>query len=430
MFSINSGDRFIPSRSETFFDFNVGRLQSPQQSSPIDPLYEDRLLEAMAGMSLKERDPILWCHDTPRKKLIPRPTVWVKKNTEESISLSSKLRKINPLPSQILDAPKFINDFYRQPISGTHSGFCIALDNQLFVYDLLKHQIQAQIDAPASITAVCQNIFHSEQVIFSDMAGNISRVHLEKIESRWDKTITAENNPEKINSAVSASENTFYLGSDSGRFYHVDIRSASIKPLYSWKNNQIVKVAKGSNNYFAVGNNSGTVSIWDLRMAQTPIMTYSHTYSAGVRALTFVPWNSELVVSGGGLQDKKIYIANITKNQIVSRIQTSAQVTDVIPSQNSHREFLSCHGGNLDGVNKDCGAIKLWQYTSDKIIKPIADLQGHVHRTLSGVITENGQTLVTTGGDESIRIWKSIFPEKRKPVSSGSLSFESQMTIR
>jgi cell division cycle protein 20 (cofactor of APC complex) len=53
----------------------------------------------------------------------------------------------------------------------------------------------------------------------------------------------------------------------------------------------------------ASGGNDNVVNVWDGRNPSTPRMT-KNNHTAAVKALAWAPWQSSLLASGGGTNDK------------------------------------------------------------------------------------------------------------------------------
>jgi len=59
----------------------------------------------------------------------------------------------------------------------------------------------------------------------------------------------------------------------------------------------------------ASGGNAGNILIWDIR-AEKLIETLKHHNGSGIKALSWCPWRSNTLVSGGGKKDKQIVVYN------------------------------------------------------------------------------------------------------------------------
>lgn len=63
-------------------------------------------------------------------------------------------------------------------------------------------------------------------------------------------------------------------------------------------------------NYLASGANDGTVKVWDVRNEKL-METFNH-HTGAVKALSWCPWRSNILVSGGGQKDKQILILDFS----------------------------------------------------------------------------------------------------------------------
>lgn len=58
----------------------------------------------------------------------------------------------------------------------------------------------------------------------------------------------------------------------------------------------------------ASGGNDNKVCVWDLRVGKA-LGHHSH-HSSAVKAISWCPYKSNILVSGGGVKDKKIVVWN------------------------------------------------------------------------------------------------------------------------
>ncbi len=100
--------------------------------------------------------------------------------------------------------------------------------------------------------------------------------------------------------------NHFYSGSKDYMIVLNDTRlkCSFVKKLESHRSE--VTGLSLKQNYLASGANDGLVKIWDIRKNEL-VQTYNN-HSGAVKALSWCPWRSHTLASGGGKDDKKIVI--------------------------------------------------------------------------------------------------------------------------
>lgn len=131
-----------------------------------------------------------------------------------------------------------------------------------------------------------------------------------------------------------------------------------------------------SGMHLASGGNDNLVNIWSASMAPSNSSNqWLHRledHSAAVKALSWCPFQSNLLASGGGMGDHHIRFWNTNTGACLNSVDTGSQVCSLLWSTHE-RELLSAHGFSDN-------QLTLWKYPS--MVK-IADLEGHTSRVLS-----------------------------------------------
>lgn len=135
-----------------------------------------------------------------------------------------------------------------------------------------------------------------------------------------------------------------------------------------------------SGRRLASGGDDNLVYVWDLRTASTPTGSrnsphpWIHRFdehTSAVKALGWCPFQSNLLASGGGGNDRCIKLWNTETGTCVNSVDTGSQVCSLIWSK-KEKELLSSHGYSQN-------RLTLWQYPS---MGKIIDLTGHTSRVL------------------------------------------------
>jgi cell division cycle protein 20 (cofactor of APC complex) len=121
-------------------------------------------------------------------------------------------------------------------------------------------------------------------------------------------------------------------------------------------------------------------------------MIKMNEHKAAVKALSWCPWNTGVLATGGGKQDGTIKLWNVFSGVLKNSIETNSQVSGLIWSK-FNRELLSSHG-------EPDHQLSVWKFPS---LNKIGDIHGHAERVLSIALSPNGEQVVSLGADETLR---------------------------
>ncbi|KAM3246991.1 hypothetical protein P3L10_008758 [Capsicum annuum] len=129
-------------------------------------------------------------------------------------------------------------------------------------------------------------------------------------------------------------------------------------------------------------------------------------HTAAVKALSWCPFQSNMVASGGGVGDQCIKFWNTNTGACLNTVNTGSQVCSLLWNRHE-RELLSSHGFTDN-------QLTVWKYPS---MTKISELFNHTSRVLHKDESPDGYTVATAAADETLRLWN-VFgnPEENKPV--------------
>ncbi|CAK9153287.1 unnamed protein product [Ilex paraguariensis] len=165
-----------------------------------------------------------------------------------------------------------------------------------------------------------------------------------------------------------------------------------------------------SGQQLASGGNDNHICIWSISLASSNSDTqWLHRladHSAAVKALSWCPFQSNLLASGGGVGDQCIKFWNTNTGACLNSVNTGSQVCCLLWNKHE-RELLSSHGFHDN-------QLTLWKYPSMVRLK---ELYGHTSRVLHMAQSPDGYTVASAAGDETLRLWN-VFgtPESAKPA--------------
>jgi cell division cycle protein 20 (cofactor of APC complex) len=135
----------------------------------------------------------------------------------------------------------------------------------------------------------------------------------------------------------------------------------------------------------ATGGNDNLVSIWDARSLAVPKFTKTN-HKAAVKALSWCPWQPNVLATGGGSYDRHIHFWNTTTGARVNSIDTGSQVTSLRWSPH-YREIVSTSGFPDN-------SLSIWSYPT--LVRNI-EIPAHETRVLHSCLSPDGQMLATAG---------------------------------
>lgn len=141
----------------------------------------------------------------------------------------------------------------------------------------------------------------------------------------------------------------------------------------------------------------------DIHQFQQPIFTFNE-HVASVKAVEYVPFiGANMVATGGGTQDQTIRVWNLSSGTQHSVQNAQSQVTGIL----FNRHFKEMLVGN---GNPNCG-VRLWKYEPstangcESSFEHVADLKSAGGRVLGLCQSPCGEYAMSTGDDETMRLW-------------------------
>ncbi|XP_024021063.1 cell division cycle 20.2, cofactor of APC complex-like [Morus notabilis] len=405
-------DRFIPNRSAMDFDYahymlTEGRkgMENPVSSSPSREAYRKQLAETFN----MNRSRILAFKNKPPTPVDPFPH----EMTSAPQDKPAKSRRHIPQSSErTLDAPDIVDDYYLNLLDwGSANVLAIALGNTVYLWDATNGSTSELVtidDENGPVTSVSWAPDGRHIAI----GLNNSDVQL------WDSTAnrqlrTLRGGHRRRVGSLAWNNHILTTGGMDGWIINNDVRVRShIVEIYRGHEQEVCGLKwSASGQQLASGGNDNLLHIWERSMASSNSATqWLHRledHTSAVKALAWCPFQSNLLVSGGGGGDRCIKFWNTHTGACVNSVDTGSQVCALLWNKNE-RELLSSHGFTQN-------QLTLWKYPS--MVK-MAELTGHTSRVLFMAQSPDGCTVASAAGDETLRFWN-VFgvPEVVKPAS-------------
>jgi cell division cycle protein 20 (cofactor of APC complex) len=332
-------------------------------------------------------------------------------------------RRIPSAPERVLDAPGLVDDYYLNLLDWSSGNqVAIGLERSVYVWSADSGSVSSLLECPADTyissvkwsgdgayvgvglgTGEVQIWDVEEQTKLRSMFGHETRVGV----MGWNKHILS-------------------TGARSGLVYNHDVRIAQhkIAELVSHTGEVCGLEWRADGAQLATGGNDNMVNIWDARSLVAPKFTKSN-HRAAVKAVAWCPWQSNLLATGGGSNDRQIYFWNTTTGARINHIATDSQVTSLRWS--THYKEIVSTGGFPDN------SLSIWSYPTG--VKNM-EVPAHESRVLHSCLSPDGQMLATAAADESLKFWKVFEKKAGQPsvAAAGSASMKpsvvKQMTIR
>lgn len=304
------------------------------------------------------------------------------------IAPPSDQHKISMLnkPFKILEAPELLDNFYYSILDwGSCNTISVGLSKKIFLIQMSQGRILNLLKGDSNVTSVkfdelstnlaagCEN---GEILVFDLNKGEICRNiqgHKGRVGvCKWNRGVL-----------TTGGSDTFVL--------HTDLRAPDSFCKVKAHTDEICGL-EWNEDTLATGSNDNTIKIWQ-DFNQTPICTLQGHTSA-VKSMAWSPFDKNILLSGGGANDKTIKVWDTNLNKSLKEIYTGSQVCSLLFSKNS-KEFVTGHGYSKN-------EIVVWNYSR---LEEKETFQAHEDRVLYMAISPDGRDLVTGAGDKTLRFW-------------------------
>lgn len=374
--------------------------------SPNTTAYQDSLANA-CGVSMNTR--ILEFKPAPPESSKPIDLRQQYNRPLKSAKAASAQfrRRIATGPERVLDAPGLIDDYYLNLLDWSSGNqVAIGLERNVYVWSADEGSVSCLLETTPDTyvssvkwsgdgayvgvglgTGEVQIWDVAEGAKVRSMFGHDTRVGV----MGWDKHLLS-------------------TGARSGLVYNHDVRIAEHKvaELVSHTSEVCGLEWRSDGQQLATGGNDNLVSIWDARSLSVPKFTKTN-HKAAVKALSWCPWNMNLLATGGGSYDRHIHFWNTTSGARVNSIDTGSQVTSMRWSPH-HREIVSSSGFPDN-------SLTIWSYPT--LVRNI-DIPAHESRVLHSCLSPDGQMLATAGksrlGEQMRKKEKKLTCDEQRPT--------------
>ncbi len=435
----NTADRFIPNRQSSYFS-TKSKLEeaaaadtvpeSPKKSSSSSPIkttseynltqeqfeYQSSVAKA-CGIALNQRI-LQYQPPAPQSSRSVDLRSQYNRPLKSAVSAQHR-RKIPTAPERVLDAPGLVDDYYLNLLDWScDNNLAVALETAVYIWDATSGTVEQLMECPAN--NLVTSISWSEDGAYLSIGLNDGNVEIwdveEEVKLRTMSGLSARVGISNWNKHILTS------GCRDGSIWNHDVRVAQHK-VFEFVNHTAEVCGlewRSDGCQLASGGNDNLVNIWDARSSIPKFTKTNH--KAAVKAIAWCPWQSNLLATGGGSNDKCVHFWNGTTGARVNSIDTGSQVTSLRWSgiNTGLKEIVSTHGYPDNNIS-------IWSYPT---LTKTADIMAHDARILNSAISPDGITLATCASDENLKFWKVFENVGKRVVNDAESTLASGKGIR
>jgi len=321
-----------------------------------------------------------------------------------------------------LDAPDIRNDYYLNLVdwSAANNHLAVALESRIYLWNAVSGSITLLTELQNEYVSSVKWISDANYLGIGTSSGEVQVFDVERLKRQ--RVMLGH---ELRVSSLSWNNYILSSGERNGVIMHSDVRVADHNVATSQAHTQEVCGLSWSpdGKYLASGGNDNLLCIWnsvagECFAGRSPSLSLT-AHQAAVRAVAWCPWQSNILASGGGSEDRCIRIWNCQNGNQLSHYDTKSQVCSLVWNEH-YKEIASSHGYPTNQIN-------IWKYpTFDKV----GELNGHTERVLQLCLSPEGTTLLSAGADETLRLWNCFPKDEKKELRTKQPISALRMSIR
>ncbi|OIS97503.1 PREDICTED: cell division cycle 20.1, cofactor of APC complex-like [Nicotiana attenuata] len=408
-------DRFIPNRSAMDFDYAHYMLSGgkvKKENSGVNSASKEAYTKQLAEIFNMNRTRILAFKNKPPPSA---ERVFKSPSPIQQSKTTKKRRFIPQTAERTLDAPDILDDFYLNLLDwGCSNIVAIALGNSVYLWDASDGSVTELLSVSDDLGPVTGVSWAPDG---RHLALGLNNSHVQLWDSSSSRLLRTLRGHSLRVGSLDWNGHILTTGSMDTMIINNDVRIRShVVGTYRGHNQEICGLKwSASGQQLASGGNDNLVHIWSVSTG-SPNSTrqWIHRmtdHTAAVKAISWCPFQSNMVASGGGVGDECIKFWNTNTGACLNSVDTGSQVCSLLWNRHE-RELLSSHGFTDN-------QLTVWKYPS---MTKVAELFGHTSRVLHMAQSPDGYTVATAAADETLRFWN-IFgnPEETKSVPKRKL---------
>lgn len=295
-------------------------------------------------------------------------------------------RKVLTAPERVLDAPGLVDDYYLNLLDWSSGNqVAIGLERNVYVWSAETGTVSSLLET--SPDTYVSSVKWSGDGAYVGVGLGTGEVQIWDVEE--GTKLRSMHGHETRVGVMGWNKHILSTGARSGLVYNHDVRVAEHKvaELVSHTAEVCGMEWRSDGAQLATGGNDNLVTIWDARSLNAPKFQKTN-HRAAVKALSWCPWQLNLLATGGGSYDRHIHFWNTTTGARTNSIDTGSQVTSLRWS-NHYREIVSSSGFPDN-------SLSIWSYPT--LVRNV-EIPAHETRVLHSCLSPDGQMLATAGKD-------------------------------
>ena len=293
-------------------------------------------------------------------------------------------RRVLTAPERVLDAPGLVDDYYLNLLDWSSGNqVAIGLERNVYVWSAESGTVSCLLET--SPDTYISSVKWSGDGAYVGVGLGTGEVQIWDVED-GTKLRSMYGHESRVG-VMGWNKHTLSTGARSGLVYNHDVRIAQHKvaELVSHTSEVCGLEWRADGAQLATGGNDNLVSIWDARSLTAPKFTKTN-HRAAVKALSWCPWQSNLLATGGGSHDRHIHFWNSTTGARTNSIDTGSQVTSLRWAPH-YKEIVSSSGFPDN-------SLSIWSYPT--LVRNV-EIPAHETRVLHSALSPDGQMLATAG---------------------------------
>ena len=293
-------------------------------------------------------------------------------------------RRVLTAPERVLDAPGLVDDYYLNLLDWSSGNqVAIGLERNVYVWSADSGTVSCLLETAAD--TYISSVKWSGDGAYVGVGLGSGEVQIWDVEE-GTKLRSMHGHDTRVG-VMGWNKHILSTGARSGLVYNHDVRVAQHKvaELISHTSEVCGLEWRSDGAQLATGGNDNLVSIWDARSLGSPKFQKTN-HRAAVKALSWCPWQPNLLATGGGSYDRHIHFWNTTTGARTNSIDTGSQVTSLRWS-NHYREIVSSSGFPDN-------SLSIWSYPT--LVRNV-EIPAHETRVLHSCLSPDGQMLATAG---------------------------------
>ena len=293
-------------------------------------------------------------------------------------------RRVLTAPERVLDAPGLVDDYYLNLLDWSSGNqVAIGLERNVYVWSAETGTVSSLLET--SPDTYVSSVKWSGDGAYVGVGLGTGEIQIWDVEE-GSKLRSMHGHDTRVG-VMGWNKHILSSGARSGLVYNHDVRVAQHKvaELVSHTSEVCGLEWRSDGAQLATGGNDNLVSIWDARSLAAPKFQKTN-HRAAVKALSWCPWQPNLLATGGGSYDRHIHFWNTTTGARTNSIDTGSQVTSLRWS-NHYREIVSSSGFPDN-------SLSIWSYPT--LVRNV-EIPAHETRVLHSCLSPDGQILATAG---------------------------------